>query len=157
GLSPREAGDLEMIAIGAFSPLEGFMGEADFQRVCKEMRLANGTVWPIPVVLSPADNVAAKISAGQKIALTQAGTVLAVMTVTEKCKPDKAIEIPNVYKTEEGPHPGVKIVQQQGNWCIAGPIDVITPNPNPEFPQYRLPPAKTREAFTSKGWSTVAA
>src|SRR5262245_32705242 len=68
-LSPREAGDLEMIAIGAFSPLSGFMGEADFTRVCKEMRLANGTVWPIPVVLSPGDDVTAKISKGDKIAL----------------------------------------------------------------------------------------
>src|ERR1043165_6659191 len=70
-LSPREAGDLEMIAMGAFSPLEGFMGEADFQRVCKEMRLASGTVWPIPVILSLADDVAEKITKGQRIALKQ--------------------------------------------------------------------------------------
>ena len=68
-LSPREPGDLEMIAIGAFSPLVGFMGEADFTRVCKEMRLANGTVWPIPVMLCPPDDVTAKINVGQKIAL----------------------------------------------------------------------------------------
>src|SRR5678816_3751665 len=70
-LSPREAGDLEMIAIGAFSPLTGFQGEADFTRVCKELRLANGTVWPIPVILSPADDVAAKINKGDRIALKQ--------------------------------------------------------------------------------------
>ncbi len=63
-LSPREAFDLEMIAIGAFSPLTGFMGKADFEGVCKEMRLANGTVWPIPVTLCPADDVAAKIIGG---------------------------------------------------------------------------------------------
>jgi sulfate adenylyltransferase len=156
-LSPREAGDLEMIAMGAFSPLEGFMGEADFQRCCKEMRLANGTVWPIPVVLSPADDVTAGINKGDRIALKQGNELLAVMTVTEKYKHDKATEIPNVYKTEEDAHPGVKIVRQQGNFCLGGPIDVITSNPNPEFPEYRLPPAKTREAFTQRGWSTVSA
>ena len=156
-LSPREAGDLEMIAIGAFSPLTGYMGEADFRRVCTEMRLANGTVWPIPVVLSPADDVAGKINKGDKIALKQGDTILGTMTVTEKYKHDKAVEIPNVYKTEDEAHPGVKIVKQQGNFCLAGDIDVITPNPNPEFPEYRLPPAKTREAFAAKGWSTISA
>ena len=156
-LSAREAGDLEMLAMGAFSPLEGFMGEADFARVCREMRLANGTVWPIPVVLSPADDVAAKISPNQRIALTYEGQVLATMTVKEKYKHDKALEIPNVYKTEDDAHPGVKIVRGQGSFCLAGAIDVITANPNPEFPEHRLPPAKTREAFEKKGWSTIAA
>ncbi|HVT88288.1 MAG TPA: sulfate adenylyltransferase [Tepidisphaeraceae bacterium] len=157
-LSNREQCDLEMIAIGAFSPLTGFMGQADFTRVCKEMRLANGTVWPIPVILSPADDVAAKITPGQKIALyDDKNRLMAVMTVTEKYAHDKALEIPNVYKTEEDAHPGVAIVKKQGNFCLGGPIDVISPNYEPEFPEYRLPPAKTREAFAAKGWSTVAA
>src|SRR5690349_21937856 len=81
-LSPREAFDLEMIAIGAFSPLTGFMGKADFERVCKEMRLANGTVWPIPVVLSPADDVSHKINVGQRVALKdEKGRLLGLMTV----------------------------------------------------------------------------
>jgi len=156
-LSPREAGDLEMIAMGAFSPLEGFMGEADFKRVCTDMRLASGTVWPIPVILSPSDDVTAKINKGDRIALAYDGQTLATMTVTEKYKHDKALEIPNVYRTEDEAHPGVKIVKQQGNFNLAGKIDVITPNPHPEFPEYRLPPAKTRELFASKGWSTIAA
>src|SRR5437588_2717888 len=67
-LSPREQFDLEMIAIGAFSPLSGFLGKADFTRVCKEMRLANGTVWPIPVILSPSDEVAGSTKEGDKLA-----------------------------------------------------------------------------------------
>src|SRR5689334_16837591 len=71
-LSPREAFDLEMIAIGAFSPLAGFMGEADFKRVCTDLRLANGTVWPIPVILSPADDVSSKINVGDRVALNDA-------------------------------------------------------------------------------------
>jgi sulfate adenylyltransferase len=157
-LSPREAFDLEMIAIGAFSPLIGFMGQADFTRVCKEMRLANGTVWPIPVILSPADDVSAKINVGQKVALKDPkGRLLGILSVTEKYPHDKALEIPNVYKTEDDAHPGVKIVKGQGNWNLAGPIDVITTTYEPEFADYRLPPAKTREAFEKKGWSTVAA
>jgi sulfate adenylyltransferase len=157
-LSAREAFDLEMIAIGAFSPLTGFMGLADFTRVCKEMRLASGIVWPIPVILSPADDVAAKIEAGQKIALKDSkGNLLAIMKVSEKYKHDKALEIPNVYRTEDEAHPGVKIVKQQGNFCLAGDIDVIKPTYEPEFESYRVPPAKTREAFAAKGWSTVAA
>src|SRR3954468_3003696 len=99
-LSPREAFDLEMIAIGAFSPLTGFMGEADFKRVCTEMRLANGTVWPIPVILSPADDVAAKINVGDKVALNDGkGRLLGTMKITEKYQHDKELEIPNVYKT----------------------------------------------------------
>ena len=157
-LSPREAFDLEMIAIGAFSPLTGFMGEADFKRVCKEMRLANGTVWPIPVICSPADEVTAKINKGQKVALKDGqGRLLGILTVTEKYAHDKALEIPNVYKTEDEAHPGVKIVKGQGNWNLAGPIDVIKTTYEPEFESYRLPPAKTRELFQQKGWNTVAA
>src|SRR4051812_32161755 len=113
-LSAREAGDLEMIAIGAFSPLTGFMGQKDFEGVCKNIRLASGVVWPTPVILSPADDVAAKINVGQRIALKDdKGRLLAVMNVTEKYAHDKKLEIPNVYKTEEDKHPGVAIVQKQ--------------------------------------------
>jgi sulfate adenylyltransferase len=147
-----------MIAMGAFSALTGFMGKADFEGVCKNLRLANGTVWPIPVTLCPQDDVAAKINQGQKIALyDDKKRLMAVMTVTEKYAHDKNLEIPNVYKTEEDAHPGVAIIRKQGNTCLAGPIDVITANHEPEFPEYRLPPAKTREAFEKKGWSTIAA
>ena len=157
-LSAREQGDLEMIAIGAFSPLTGFMGRKDFAGVCKDMRLADGTVWPIPVTLSPANDMAAKVKEGHKVALKDdEGVLLGVMTVQEKFPHDKALEIPSVYRTEDDAHPGVAIVRKQGDTCLAGPIDVITPNPAPEFPEYRLPPARTREAFAAKGWQTVAA
>ena len=157
-LSAREQGDLEMIAIGAFSPLTGFQGRSDFTSVCKDMRLANGTVWPIPVTLSPPDDVSAKVKEGQKVALKdEDGTLLAVMTVQEKYPHDKKLEIPNVYRTEDDAHPGVSIIRKQGNTCLAGPIDFVNPNPAPEFPEFRLPPARTREAFAAKGWQTVAA
>ena len=157
-LSAREAGDLEMIAIGAFSPLTGFMGRADFNSVCKDMRLASGLVWPIPVTLCPPDDVAASIKEADKLALKdEKGRLLATMTVREKYPHDKELEIPNVYKTSDEAHPGVAQIRKQGNWCLAGDIDVITPNHEPEFADYRLPPAQTRQAFAAKGWKTVAA
>lgn len=157
-LSAREQCDLEMIAIGAFSPLIGFMGQADFEGVCKNMRLASGVVWPIPVTLTVNDEQAKGISAGQKLALKDdAGTVLAVLTVSDKYKHDLALEIPNVYRTEDNAHPGVAMIRQQGPWCVGGSVQVLNANPNPEYPDFRLTPARTRKAFEEKGWSTVAA
>ncbi|MGA2497587.1 MAG: sulfate adenylyltransferase [Tepidisphaeraceae bacterium] len=157
-LSLREQFDLEMVAIGAFSPLTGFMGHADFVSVCKNIRLASGVVWPIPVTLCPANEITATIQVGKKYALKDdKARVLGILTVTEKYAHDKALEIPNVYKTEDEKHPGVAAVKKQGDTCIAGPIDVIKTTYEPEFPEYRLPPAKTREAFAAKGWSSVSA
>ena len=157
-LSPREQFDLEMIAIGAFSPLRGFMGKADFASVCKDLRLANGTVWPIPVTFCPSDDIAQSIHMGDKLALKDSkGRLLGTMTVSEKFAHDKELEIPNVYRTTEDAHPGVAAVRKQGNTCLAGDIDVVTTTHEPEFADFRLPPAKTREAFTARGWKTVAA
>ena len=157
-LSLREQFDLEMIGNGAFSPLIGFMGKADFDSVCKNIRLANGTVWPIPVTLCPPDNTVASINVGGKYALKDdKGRVLGILTVTEKYAHDKELEIPNVYKTADEAHPGVAAVKKQGNTCVAGPIDVIKLSYEPEFPEYRLTPAQTRAAFAEKGWSTISA
>lgn len=157
-LSPREQCDLEMIAVGAFSPLKGFLGAADFERVCREMRLADGTVWPIPITLSPSNEAADRVSVGQQVALRDAAArLLAILTVQEKYRHDKKLEIPSVYRTEDMAHPGVAQVQAQGDWCLGGAIDVVTPNPDPEFPQFRKTPAETRAAFAQRKWSTVVA
>lgn len=157
-LSPREQCDLEMIAIGAFSPLRGFMGREDFTSVCRRTRLADGTVWPIPVTLCVSEAVGASFSPGEKIALKDdKGNLLGLLNLREKYAHDKALEIPNVYRTEDDAHPGVALVRKQGEVCLGGEIDVITPNPAPEYADYRLPPAKTREAFAARGWQTVAA
>jgi sulfate adenylyltransferase len=147
-----------MIAVGAFSPLSGFMGRADFERVCREMRLSNATVFPIPVTLCPPDDIAQRIETGQRIALVDdEDRPLAVMTVSEKYAHDKQLEIPNVYRTEDDAHPGVAATRRQGNWCVAGEIDVVHANHQPEFAQHRLTPAQTRTAFESKSWRTIAA
>lgn len=156
-LSLREQGDWELLANGGFSPLKGFMGEADFKRVCNEMRLANGTVWPIPVILSPADDVAAKINVGDTIALNDSnGQLLGTLKVTEKYAHDKVLEN-KVYGTDDAKHPGIAVTAKQGSFNIAGDIEAVSLNNSPEFPEFRLTPTQTRKAFEDKGWQTVTA
>ena len=161
-LSSKQACDLEMIATGAFSPLEGFVGKADFESICREGRLADSTVWPIPITLAVDDATKAGLSEGGQAALFHAdGTLLAVIDVQEIYAHDKKLEIPNVFRTEDEAHPGVQAVLDEGPWLVGGPIHVITVTPEVEpgeqFTEFRLPPAKTREAFVAKGWKTVTA
>lgn len=161
-LSAKQACDLEMIAIGAFSPLTGFVKEADFRRICTEMRLADGTVWPIPITLAVDDAVKGTLTVGGQAALYHSdGTLLAVIDVEEVYAHDKKIEIPNVFGTDDEAHPGVKAVMDEGNWLVGGTLHVITVTPEVEpgeqFTEHRLPPAETRRAFAERGWSTVAA
>jgi sulfate adenylyltransferase len=161
-LSRKQACDLEMIATGAFSPLTGFVGQADFESICRSMRLADGTVWPIPITLAVDDAVKATLAVGGRAALKHHdGTLLAVITIEEIYAHDKALEIPNVFRTEDTAHPGVASVAEEGDWLVAGPVDVITVTPEREkveqFPEHRLVPAQTRAAFAERGWSTVVA
>jgi len=161
-LSAKQACDLEMIAIGAFSPLKGFVGKADFESICRNMRLANGTVWPIPITLAVDDQTKTGLKVGSRAALYHGdGTLLAVISIEEIYPHDKKLEIPNVFRTEDPAHPGVKQVMDEGNWLVAGPIDVITVTPENEpgeqFTEYRLPPAATRAQFEKHGWKTIVA
>ncbi len=161
-LSAKQACDLEMITIGAFSPLTGFVGRADFERICTDMRLAGGEVWPIPITLAVDDAAKAGHQEGGRAALQHAdGTLLAVIDGQEIFPHDKKLEIPNVFRTAAEAHPGVKAVVDEGDWLVGGPIHVITVTPDREpgelFAQWRLPPAKTREAFVGKGWKTIVA
>jgi len=161
-LSAKQACDLEMIAIGAFSPLTGFVKKADFQGICKDMHLANGTAWPIPITLSVDDAVKATLKEGGQAALHHSdGTLLAVIDCEEIYAHDKKLEVPNVFGTEDQAHPGVKAVIDEGDWCVGGPIHVITVTPEKEpgeqFTEHRLAPAQTRDAFAKRGWKTVSA
>ncbi len=161
-LTTKQACDLEMIATGAFSPLDGFVSKADFESICREARLADGRVWPIPITLAVDDAGKASLSEGGQAALHHAdGTLLAVIDVREIYPHDKKLEIPNVFRTEDDAHPGVKGVMDEGPWLVAGPVNVITVTPDVElaeqFTEFRLPPAKTREAFTERGWKTITA
>lgn len=160
-LTAKQSCDLEMIGIGAFSPLTGFMGSADFAGVCKDMKLADGTIWPIPILLSVAKGAEPKV--GDRVALHAPNGVLqAVMTVEETFAHDKATEIPAVFgpKADDN-HPGAAQVQAEGDTCVAGPVEIVTVCVDPDGPEafldFRLPPAKTRAEFQRRGWKTVAA
>lgn len=161
-LSFKQACDLEMIAIGAFSPLEGFVGRAAFESICKDMRLPDGTVWPIPITLAVDDDTKSKLSEGGQAALRHPdGTLLAVIDIEEIYPHDKTLEMPNVFRTDDSAHPGVQAVMDEGDWLVAGPLHVITVTPEVEpgeqFSDYRLTPSATRAAFTERGWHTVVA
>jgi sulfate adenylyltransferase len=157
-LTAHQQCDLEMIAIGAMSPLEGFMGEADYHSVCEQMTLADGTLWPIPITLAVDDAKADTVGAGDRITLTDdQGRLLGYMTVTEKYRQDKRKQALKVFLTDDLAHPGVKVIMEEGDTCLAGPIDVVTPRHDPMFPEHRLSPKQTRAQFQRRGWRTVVA
>ncbi|MFG0330056.1 MAG: sulfate adenylyltransferase [Phycisphaerales bacterium] len=159
-LTPKQSCDLELIANGGYSPLEGFMGKADFESVCKNMTLASGDVWSIPILLSVDKSDAPKV--GDRVALFAPNGVLqAVMTVEEVFDHDKKLEIPNVFGTEDSEHPGVQKVLEEGDTCVAGPVEAVVlcvdPDGEEAFLDRRLTPEETRKVFEEKGWKTVAA
>lgn len=157
-LTVHQQCDLEMIAIGAMSPLEGFMGESDYQSVCDNMTLTDGTVWPIPITLAVDDRTAGKVSVSDRVALNDdQGRLLGYMTIKEKYQPDKAKQARTVFLTEDVAHPGVKVVMADGDTCLAGPIDVVMQRHDPMFPAHRLSPKETRAEFERRGWHTVVA
>ena len=159
-ITSREAGDLIMMGIGGFTPLEGFMTHADWEGVCDGFKMANGLFWPIPITLSTDRDSAAGIKLGSDIALVNPdnGELMATMTVTEKYTIDKEHECMMVYKTVDPAHPGVKMVMDQGAVNLAGPVKVLSQGDFAErFPGIYMTPAQTRALFELKGWSTVAA
>lgn len=159
-VSSREAGDILMLGIGGFTPLDGFMTHADWRGVCDGYKMANGLFWPIPITLSTDEVTAQGIKTGSDAALVdgESGQIMATMTVTEKYSIDKAHECMMVYKTTDTEHPGVKMVMDQGPVNLAGPIKVLTEGEFPtKYADTYMTPAQTRALFESKGWSTVAA
>ena len=159
-VSSRERGDLVMLGIGGFTPLAGFMSFADWKRVCREMRLANGLFWPIPITLSASAAVAAGLNENTDVALVDGATdeLLATLTLEEKYRIDKAVECTSVFKTTDPEHPGVKMVFEQGEVNLAGPVRVLSDGGfGSRYPGLFLTPAQTRAAFEAKGWSKVAA
>ncbi len=159
-IASREVGDLIMLGIGGFTPLDGFMTRADWQGVCDGMKMANGLFWPIPITLSADEVTAQGINTGAEIALIddETGETMATMKVTEKYKIDKAHECMMVYKTTDLEHPGVQMVMAQGEINLAGPVKVLSQGEFPtKYADTYMTPAQTRALFDSKNWSTVAA
>ena len=155
-LDERAVSDLHMIAIGGFSPLTGFMNQADYDRVVVEMHLTSGLPWTIPITLSVTEAVADTVEVGQHVRLNDpSGQYIGVLHLTEKYSYDKKKEAINVYRTEDGQHPGVAVVYNQGNINLAGPIWLLDREAHPLFPTYQIDPASSREAFKEKGWKTI--
>lgn len=155
-LDERAVSDLQLIAIGGFSPLTGFMGKADYDRVVEEMHLANGLPWSIPVTLSVTEEVAAPLKEGGLVRLDDpTGRYIGVLQLSEKYTYDKAREAVKVYRTDEEKHPGVAVVYRQGNVNLAGDVWLLERDPHPLFPTYQIDPAVSRAAFQEKGWKTV--
>jgi sulfate adenylyltransferase len=159
-VSSREKGDLIMLAIGGFTPLPGFMTHADWKAVCDDMSTASGIFWPIPITLSIDATTAAAIRTGDDVALLDPddGSPLAVMTVTEQYRIDKAHECRSVFRTTDSAHPGVKMVLEQGDVNLAGPVRVLsTGGFDAKHGALFMTPAQTRAEFERLGWSRVAA
>ncbi len=158
-LNSRELSDLIMLAMGAFSPLQGFMGKEDYRRVVGEMRLTGGVLWPVPITVSVAKEDADKIKEGQKVALvnTDGNEIVASMQVQEKYDYDREAEAVKVFGTDDGQHPGVQKIYEQGDIYLGGPVRVFNEGGYPErFPEFARP-AETRAIFADKGWTTIAA
>jgi len=150
-----ELSDLEMIATGAFSPLEGFMNQVDYRRVVEEMRLASGLVWSLPVVLAVTREEAAGLREGQQVALADArGMVIGLLTLEEKFTYHKEGDAGLVFGTTDPAHPGVNRLLKQGEVLLGGKVVVVN-RLRPAFPQYHRDPADTRRIFQERGWRRV--
>ena len=173
-ISGRAKGDLIMMGIGGFSPLNGFMGKADWKSVCENFTLADGTFWPVPVTLDASKEEADAIAVGEEIALVRNGVAFATMKVEEKfemTEADKKWECEKVFKGEGEEsaddvfwkialedHPGVKMVMAQKEVNLAGPVKVLSEGEYPsEYEGVYLRPAEVRAMFEERGWSEVAA
>ncbi|TSB24630.1 sulfate adenylyltransferase [Psychrobacter sp. YGAH215] len=162
-LSSRERGDLIMLGIGGFTPLNGFMNQADWQGVVDNMRLQSGDnaglFWPIPITLSAPKATADNLNQGDKVALVaKDGEIMGILTVEETYTIDKAHECQQVFTTTDSEHPGVQQVLNQGEVNIAGSVEVLSEGEFPTlYPEIYKTPAETRAILDAKGWKTVAA
>ncbi|WP_143325412.1 sulfate adenylyltransferase, partial [Carboxydocella sp. ULO1] len=154
-LGAKELSDLEMLAVGAFSPLTGFMTQEDYRRVVAEMRLADGQIWSMPITLSVSAEQAASLKPGQEVALVGADqTIYGSLQVEEVYSYDKREEARQVFRTEDEAHPGVKRLYEQGEYLVGGPIWLVN-RPRPQFPDFHRDPEEVRAIIRSQGWQTV--
>ncbi len=159
-MTSRETSDLIMLAMGAYTPLDGFMGHDDWRGACADMRLADGTFWPIPITLSCARDVAETLAPGEEVALSDAetGEIMGLLEVAETYETDRDFECKHVFRTTNPAHPGVAKVQAQAEVNLAGRVRALSESSYPErYKDLFLRPAETRALFVERGWSRVAA
>lgn len=157
-MNRRETSDLEMIATGALSPLEGFMVRADYQSVCEEGRLANGLPWTIPITLAVSSEFGAELEVGQPVVLRGLdGIAYGILEVADVFTPDKEREAESVLRTTDTAHPGVAYLQKTGDSYLGGRVTLLQRPAHNELEDYRLDPKETRVLFRAKGWDSIAA
>lgn len=158
-LQPRQVCDLELLMTGGFSPLTGFLGKKDYESVCSSMRLTNGTIWPIPIILDVTEECAEKLSSGDKLVLRDPeGVMLAVMDIEDIWKPDKQAEAEQVYGSGNTGHPGIAFVLQKTNPVyVGGKIRGVQLPEHYDFRSLRYAPAELRSDFIKLGWRKVVA
>ncbi len=159
-LNSRAVSDVLMLAMGAYTPLDGFMRHDDWRGACQDMKLGGGLFWPIPITLPVSKEHADGIGAEEEVALIDAesGRILALMNVREKYSIDKRFEAEHVYRTADPKHPGVAKVLSQGDVNLAGPVRVIDEGDYAvKYPKLYIRPAESRAMFLDRGWSKVAA
>ncbi|WP_044894947.1 sulfate adenylyltransferase [Bacillus alveayuensis] len=154
-LSKAELSDLELIGIGGYSPLTGFLGKEDYESVVETMRLGDGTVWSIPITLAVTKEKASQLVIGETVKLVHAGEVYGVLEVQEIYEPDKAKEALLVYRTDDFNHPGVKKLLTKPPIYVGGPITLVKRTDKGRFAPFYFDPAETRKLFTERGWNTV--
>ncbi|MCC3378085.1 sulfate adenylyltransferase [Paenibacillus farraposensis] len=149
--------DLDLIGVGAFSPLTGFMNETDYRSVVTEMRLADGTVWSIPITLAVTESIASELHVGQQVALVgeTGATIYAVLDIESIYQADQAEEARRVFKTDDPAHPGVKKLLDRPATYVGGSVQVLNRPEPAQFSDFYYTPAQTRQHFAEKGWKTV--
>lgn len=153
-MSLKELCDFELMAVGALSPLSGFMGRSDYKEVIENIRLKDGTLWPLPVTLSVEREIAFKIKEGQEVALTYEGSIVGILKVEDKYEYDRNLEAKSVFKTTDTSHPGVEALYAQGDFYIAGEITLLHSLLHQDFPD-ALKPEESRREFESRNWQRV--
>jgi len=154
-LNEYQFSDLEMIATGAFSPLEGFMNKSDYENVLENMRLKNGVIWSMPVTLDIKKDE--NIKETDKVALYYNNKFLGIINVEEKYEYNKRKEALSIYKTEDEKHPGVKKIYSQGEFYLGGKINLVSEIVHNDFLEYRYTPNQVREIFKKKNWEKITA
>ncbi len=157
-LGPRAQADLEQLGVGAYAPLDGFLGEADYRSVVDRMRLAGGRPWALPIVLPATEAEAAGLRIGEQVSLVDPdGAEVGTIRLAERYRVDLEAEVLAVYGTADRAHPGVAARLAEGPIALAGPVTLLSPRLHARFAPHALTPAETRAAFAARGWRTVVA